>query len=54
MAVADPGKVAGLLDSVAAGTLRVPVARTYPLDQAVQAVADFGGHKLGKLVITMP
>ena len=52
MAVAEPAKFASLLASVAGGTLRVPVARTYPLAQAAQAVADFGGHKLGKLVIT--
>jgi NADPH:quinone reductase len=54
MASAEPGKFAALLASVAARTLRVPVARTYPLDQAAQALADFGGHKLGKLVITVP
>jgi NADPH:quinone reductase len=53
-AVAEPGKFAALLASVAAGTLRVPVARTYPLDQATRALADFGGNKLGKLVITVP
>ena len=52
MAVAEPAKFASLLASVAGGTLRVPVTRTYPLAQAAQAVADFGGHKLGKLVIT--
>ena len=45
MAVAGPGKIAGLLDSVAAGTLRVPVARIYPLAAAIQAVADLGRHK---------
>ena len=54
MAVAEPGKFAALLASVTAGTLRVPVARSYPLDQATQALADFSGHKLGKLVITVP
>ena len=54
MAVAEPEKFAALLAGVAAGTLRVPVARTYPLDQATQALADFSGHKLGKLVITVP
>jgi len=54
MAVAEPEKLAALLASVAAGTLRVPVARTSPLDQATQALADFSGHKLGKLVITVP
>jgi hypothetical protein len=48
----DPGP--GLLASVAAGTLRAPVARTYPLDRATQALADFSAHKLGKLVNTVP
>ena len=54
MAVAEPEKFAALLAAVAAGTLRVPVARSYPLGQATQALADFSGHKLGKLVITVP
>ena len=54
MPVAEPEKFAALLASVAAGTLRVPVARTYPLDQATRAPADFSRHKLGKLVITVP
>ena len=56
MAVAEPEKFAALLASVAAGKLRVPVTRTStsPLDQATQALADFSGHKLGKLVITVP
>ncbi len=54
MAMAEPEKFAALLAGVAAGTLKVPVARSYPLDQATQALADFGGHKLGKLVITVP
>lgn len=54
MAAADPGKVATLLGSIADGTLRVPAGRAYPLEAAAQAVADFGGHKLGKLVVTVP
>ena len=54
MAVAEPEKFAALLASVAAGTLRVPVARTYPLDEAAGALADFSAHKLGKLAITVP
>jgi hypothetical protein len=29
----------------------VPVARTYPLERAAEAITDFGGHKLGKLVV---
>jgi NADPH:quinone reductase-like Zn-dependent oxidoreductase len=36
------------------GALRVPVAATYPLEQAEQAYERFtGGGKLGKIVLTM-
>ncbi len=39
-----------LLDS---GTIRVPVAATYPLDRAEEAYEHFaGGGKLGKIVLT--
>jgi NADPH:quinone reductase-like Zn-dependent oxidoreductase len=41
-----------LLAAMANGELVVPVARTYHLDDAGQALADFGIHKLGKLVVT--
>lgn len=43
------------LDDVARGAIRVPIARTYPLDQIVQAHRDLeaGGHS-GKLVVTVP
>ncbi|MFI5099799.1 MAG: zinc-binding dehydrogenase [Actinomycetes bacterium] len=43
-----------LLDSVADGTLSVPVHRTYPLAESADAIADFGAPKLGKLVVTNP
>ena len=36
----------------AQGTTRVVIERTYPLDQAPQAVADFASGTLGNLVIT--
>jgi putative PIG3 family NAD(P)H quinone oxidoreductase len=40
-----------LLDS---GAVRVPIAATYPLEQAEQAYDHFaGGGKLGKIVLTM-
>jgi putative PIG3 family NAD(P)H quinone oxidoreductase len=36
------------------GSLRVPVAETYPLDQAAEAYEHFAaGGKLGKIVLTM-
>ncbi len=41
-----------LLDSVAAGTLSVPVHRTYDLADSAAAISDFGSPKLGKLVVT--
>jgi NADPH:quinone reductase-like Zn-dependent oxidoreductase len=44
--------VSALLGEIAGGRLRVPIAHTYTLDQAPQAIADFGEHKQGKLVIT--
>jgi NADPH:quinone reductase-like Zn-dependent oxidoreductase len=51
VAAADPVKLAPLLAEVACGTLKVPVTHTYPLERAADAVADFRGHKLGKLVV---
>ncbi len=43
-----------LLDSVADGTLSVPIHHTYALADATAAIADFGAPKLGKLVVTNP
>jgi NADPH:quinone reductase-like Zn-dependent oxidoreductase len=54
LATYTPEKLRGLLDQVAAGTLTVPVAATHPLTDAATALADFGGHKLGKIVVTVP
>jgi NADPH:quinone reductase-like Zn-dependent oxidoreductase len=43
---------AHVLPAVAAGRVRVPVAATYPLDQAEQAYERFrAGGKLGKVVL---
>jgi NADPH:quinone reductase len=50
MANPDAGTLDRLAAEVAAGRLRVPIQRTYPLDQASQALADFSGA-LGKVVI---
>jgi NADPH:quinone reductase-like Zn-dependent oxidoreductase len=38
---------------VVAGHLRVPIQRTYPLEEAGQALAKFHSNKLGKLAITI-
>ena len=53
MATATEPKLRSLLDAVAAGSLRVPVAQVYPFGQAAQAIAYFSGHKLGKLVVAV-
>ena len=53
LAVATPDKLSGLLEAAASGALRVPVARTYRLDEAPQAISDFASPKLGKLVIAI-
>jgi NADPH:quinone reductase-like Zn-dependent oxidoreductase len=43
-----------VLPLLADGTLRVPVAATYPLEEAEAAYEHFqGGGKLGKLVLLM-
>jgi NADPH2:quinone reductase len=43
-----------VLPLLADGRVRVPVARTYPLDQVAEAYEHFrGGGKLGKIVLTM-
>jgi NADPH:quinone reductase-like Zn-dependent oxidoreductase len=51
VAAAHPAKLSTLLADVACGRLKVPVTRTYPLERAADAVADFAAHKLGKLVV---
>lgn len=41
-----------LADWVAAGTLEVPIAATYPLEQVRDAYAELArGHTLGKIVL---
>ena len=47
-----PGDLEHLLAQVGDGTLKVEVSRTYPLDEAPAAMADFAhGHTRGKIVI---
>ena len=51
----NPAHLSGLADLVVEGKLRVAIRRTYPLDEAARAVADFANeHTLGKLVIAVP
>jgi NADPH2:quinone reductase len=43
-----------VLPALAAGTVKVPIAQTYPLQDAVAAYDHFaGGGKLGKIVLVM-
>ncbi len=49
----EPAKLAGLLADVAAGRLQVPVAATFALEQATDALSAFGESKLGKIVVTI-
>ena len=43
-----------VLPQLASGAVRVPIAATYPLEEAVAAYEHFaGGGKLGKIVLTM-
>jgi len=50
----NPAHLSGLADLIVQGKLRVAITRTYPLDEAAQAVQDFANeHTVGKLVITM-
>lgn len=53
MADPSPAALARLAADVAAQRLRVPLARTYPLTEAAQAIADFTGGTLGKLAVTI-
>ena len=53
MADATSEQLTKLLEAMATGRLQVPVSQTYTFDEAPQAVADFGHHKLGKLVVAI-
>jgi NADPH:quinone reductase-like Zn-dependent oxidoreductase len=52
MAAATADKLARLLDDVAAGTLRVRVEATVPLERAHEALKVFSEGTLGKVLIT--
>jgi NADPH:quinone reductase-like Zn-dependent oxidoreductase len=51
MGTPTPEKLTQLAESVASGSLRVGVQRTYPLDQADEALQAFSRGTLGKLVL---
>jgi NADPH2:quinone reductase len=44
-------KLADLAEQVAAGTLKVEIQRTFPLDEAAGAIAAFAGGTRGKVVV---
>jgi NADPH2:quinone reductase len=43
--------LAQLADAVTTGSIRVPVARTYRLDEVPQALTEFAAGKLGKVAV---
>jgi NADPH:quinone reductase-like Zn-dependent oxidoreductase len=50
----NPAHLPDLADLVVHGKLQAAIRRTYPLDDAAQALQDFANHHtVGKLVITM-
>jgi NADPH:quinone reductase-like Zn-dependent oxidoreductase len=53
--IADPARrtLDRLASDVATGRLRVPITRTYPLDDAPQALDDFAGGTLGKFAVSV-
>lgn len=54
MATTDRDALHQLAADVAAGRVRVPIARTYPLDQVAEAFTAFkAGGVLGKLAISV-
>ncbi len=53
MAAPDSILLDRLASDVAAGRLRVPIQRTYPLEQAPRALADFAVGTLGKLAVAI-
>jgi NADPH:quinone reductase-like Zn-dependent oxidoreductase len=53
MAASASDYLGRLLQQIADGTLVVPIAATFSLDAATQALAAFGAHKLGKLVVAV-
>jgi NADPH:quinone reductase len=51
MPTATAASVGTILAALASGALRAPITHTYAMSDAPKALADFGQHKLGKLVV---
>jgi NADPH:quinone reductase-like Zn-dependent oxidoreductase len=54
MAKADPELLERLAEDAASGRIRIPIQRTYRLEEVPQALADFAAGTLGKLAVTIP
>ena len=53
MAVPNPQVLGELAAAVAEGSLKVPISKTYGLDQIGQALKDFGSGSLGKISVAV-
>ena len=53
MAVVATDKLSALLDAAASGKLQVPIAATHDLEDALLALAGFGEHKRGKIIVAV-
>ena len=53
MTIPSPSFLEGLANEVVQGELRVPITNRYSLDEAAQAIRDFGASKIGKLGVTI-
>jgi len=53
MATPAPELLGRLADAAAAGRLRIPIWRSYRLDEVPRALADFGAPHVGKLAIAI-
>jgi NADPH:quinone reductase-like Zn-dependent oxidoreductase len=53
MTIPSPALLGELGAAVASGKLRVPITKTYGLDQVGQALKDFGAGSLGKLAVAV-
>jgi NADPH:quinone reductase-like Zn-dependent oxidoreductase len=53
MTIPSPALLGELAAAVASGELRVPITKTYGLDQVGQALKDFGAGAVGKLAVAV-
>jgi NADPH:quinone reductase-like Zn-dependent oxidoreductase len=54
MGTPTPDKLMALAEAAAAGSLRVEIQRTFPLDHAAEALQAFSSGTVGKLVLVLP